>query len=83
MLVGLGAVFSPTFVYATSANNIPLTIDIHGMNPNPSPFKVNSAEILAVALCVFMPAALAMYALDILNVPGANHRYRARLTNMT
>jgi hypothetical protein len=45
LLVGLGAVFSPTFVYATSANNIPLTINIHGMNPNPSPLKVNSAEI--------------------------------------
>ncbi len=41
----LGAVFSPTFVYATSANNIPLTISIHGTNPNPSSLKVNSAEI--------------------------------------
>lgn len=45
LLIGLGAaVFSPTFVYATSAN-IPLMINIHGVNPNPSPLKVNSAEI--------------------------------------
>jgi hypothetical protein len=44
-LVVLGAVFSPALVYATSANNIPLMINIHGMNPNPSPLKVNSAEV--------------------------------------
>ena len=45
LVVGLGAAFSPTLVYATSASNIPLTINIHGTNPNPSPLKVNSAEI--------------------------------------
>lgn len=43
LLIGLGAaVFSPTFVYATSAN-IPLMINIQGTNPNL--LKVNSAEI--------------------------------------
>src|ERR1700739_1374172 len=44
LLVGLGAVFSPTFVYATSAN-IPLTINIHDVTPNLLPIRVNSAEI--------------------------------------
>ena len=47
LVLVFGAVFSPTFVYATSANNIPLTINIQGTNPNPSPssLKVDSAEI--------------------------------------
>ena len=45
LLIGLGAVvFSPTFVYATSAN-IPLMINIQGTNPNLSSLKVNSADI--------------------------------------
>ena len=44
LLVGLGAVFSPTLVYATSAN-IPLTINIHDVTPNLLPIRVNSAEI--------------------------------------
>lgn len=44
LLVGLSAVFSPTFVYATSAS-IPLTINIQNTNPNLSSLKVNSAEI--------------------------------------
>ena len=45
LLIGLGAaVFSPTFVYATSAN-IPLMINIQGTNPNLTSLKVNSAEI--------------------------------------
>jgi hypothetical protein len=45
LLIGLGAaVFSPTFVYATSAN-IPLMINIQGTNPNISSLKVDSAEI--------------------------------------
>ncbi len=35
--------------------------------------KMFKVETLAIALCVFMLAGLAMYALDILNVPGANH----------
>lgn len=43
-LVGLGAVLSPTFVYATSST-IPLTINIRHTNPNLLPMKVNSAEI--------------------------------------
>ena len=30
-------------------------------------------EGLAIALCMCMLAGLAMYALDILNVPGADH----------
>ena len=30
-------------------------------------------ETLAIALCVFTLAGLAMYALDILNIPGADH----------
>jgi hypothetical protein len=30
-------------------------------------------ETLAIALCVFTLAGLAMYALDILNTPGADH----------
>jgi hypothetical protein len=42
-LLVLGAVFSPTLVYATSTNNIPLMINIQGTNP-PS-LKINSAEI--------------------------------------
>ena len=45
LLIGLGAaVFSPTFVYATSAN-IPLMINIQGTNPNLSSLRVNSADI--------------------------------------
>lgn len=45
LLIGLGAaVFSPTFVYATSAN-IPLMINIQATNPSLSSLKVNSAEI--------------------------------------
>jgi hypothetical protein len=44
LVVGLGALFSPTFVYATSAN-IPLTINIRDANPNLLPIRVNSAEI--------------------------------------
>ena len=43
-LVGLGAVLSPTFVYATSST-IPLTINIRHTNPNLLPMRVNSAEI--------------------------------------
>jgi hypothetical protein len=30
-------------------------------------------ETLAIALCVFTLAGFAMYALDILNIPGADH----------
>ena len=44
-LLVLGAVFSPTIVYATAANNIPLTVNIHDTNPNVSSLKVNSADI--------------------------------------
>jgi hypothetical protein len=44
-LLILGTIFSPTLVYATSTNNIPLMINIHDTNPNPSSLKVNSAEI--------------------------------------
>jgi hypothetical protein len=43
-LVGLGAVLSPTFVYATSST-IPLTINIRHTNPNLLQMRVNSAEI--------------------------------------
>ncbi len=44
-LLVLVAVFSPTFVYAAPTNNIPLMINIHDTNPNPSSLKINSAEI--------------------------------------
>lgn len=44
-LLILGTIFSPTLVYATSTNNIPLMINIHNTNPNPSSLKVNSADI--------------------------------------
>ncbi len=44
-LVVLGTIFFPTLVYATSTNNIPLTINIHDTKPNPSSLKVNSAEL--------------------------------------
>lgn len=35
--------------------------------------KMQKVEGLAVVLCMCMLAGLAMYALDILNVPGADH----------
>ena len=37
------------------------------------PHMMLKVETLAIALCVFTLAALAMYALDILNIPGADH----------
>jgi hypothetical protein len=38
-----------------------------------SRYSMLKVETLAIALCVFMLAGLAMYALDILNIPGAKH----------
>jgi hypothetical protein len=49
------------------------TLYSNGIYSNELARKMLKVETLAIALCVFMLAGLAMYALDILNMPGANH----------
>jgi hypothetical protein len=42
--------------------------------PNVGEYNIMlKVETLAIALCVFTLAGFAMYALDMLNIPGADH----------